>query len=257
MIIGIGAIVAYGGTTPPTGSLLCDGSAISRATYSGLFAVIGIRFGAGDGATTFNLPNMPGAVTYVISYADDTTGNGAIVLAHAPSLGSPTLSNPILGTASATSLAFSGAAGLIGTATGGDAAAGSVGEYVVSRVRTQFAVDLTSETAANVTSISLTAGDWDVCGQIAFLFAETTTIGRIEASLTRTSGTRVDNYDDTQTVTRIDWQSFVPGQTSLAIPCITARMSISEATTVYLLALSNFTVSTVSACGFISARRMR
>jgi microcystin-dependent protein len=58
----IGAIVAYGGTLPPTGFLLCDGSAVSRVTFSALFAVLGTTYGAGDGSTTFNLPNLKGRV---------------------------------------------------------------------------------------------------------------------------------------------------------------------------------------------------
>lgn len=58
----IGAIVAYGGAIPPTGFLLCDGSAISRATFSALFAVLGTTYGVGDGSTTFNLPDLKGRV---------------------------------------------------------------------------------------------------------------------------------------------------------------------------------------------------
>jgi microcystin-dependent protein len=42
---------------PPTGWLLCDGAAVSRATYADLFAAIGVNYGPGDGATTFNLPD--------------------------------------------------------------------------------------------------------------------------------------------------------------------------------------------------------
>ena len=48
----------YGAATAPTGWLLCDGSAVSRTTYADLFAVIGTRFGAGNGSTTFNLPDL-------------------------------------------------------------------------------------------------------------------------------------------------------------------------------------------------------
>jgi microcystin-dependent protein len=47
----------WSGSSAPTGWLECDGSAISRTTYSGLFAVISTRYGAGDGSSTFNLPN--------------------------------------------------------------------------------------------------------------------------------------------------------------------------------------------------------
>jgi microcystin-dependent protein len=57
-----GAIFAYGGPTPPSGWLICDGSAVSRTTYSLLFAVVGTAYGAGDGSTTFNLPDMRGRV---------------------------------------------------------------------------------------------------------------------------------------------------------------------------------------------------
>lgn len=45
-------------TTAPAGYLFCDGSAISRTTYSRLFAAIGTTFGAGDGSTTFNIPDL-------------------------------------------------------------------------------------------------------------------------------------------------------------------------------------------------------
>ena len=53
-----GTIQAFASSNTPTGWLLCDGSAISRSTYSELFAVIGTTYGAGDGSTTFNLPNL-------------------------------------------------------------------------------------------------------------------------------------------------------------------------------------------------------
>jgi microcystin-dependent protein len=47
---------------PPEGWLVCDGAAVSRTTYSDLFAAIGTIYGAGDGATTFNLPDLRGRV---------------------------------------------------------------------------------------------------------------------------------------------------------------------------------------------------
>lgn len=58
----IGTVLPYAGTTIPDNWLLCDGSAISRATYSQLFNVIGTTYGSGDGSTTFNLPNFKGKV---------------------------------------------------------------------------------------------------------------------------------------------------------------------------------------------------
>ncbi len=55
-----GVIQMYGGTTPPIGWLICDGSAVSRSAYSQLFAAIGTNWGVGDGSTTFNLPDLRG-----------------------------------------------------------------------------------------------------------------------------------------------------------------------------------------------------
>lgn len=54
----IGTINAFGGATAPEGWLLCQGQALSRTDYADLFAVIGTNYGAGDGSTTFNLPDM-------------------------------------------------------------------------------------------------------------------------------------------------------------------------------------------------------
>ncbi len=53
-----GSIVAYGGSTAPSGWLMCNGSAVSRSTYADLFTVLGETYGSGDGVTTFNLPNL-------------------------------------------------------------------------------------------------------------------------------------------------------------------------------------------------------
>lgn len=57
-----GIMLPYGGTAAPTGWLLCDGSAVSRATYAALFTALGTAYGAGDGTTTFNLPDLRGRV---------------------------------------------------------------------------------------------------------------------------------------------------------------------------------------------------
>lgn len=58
----IGTISVFSGAIPPAGYLICDGSAISRTTYSELFSIIGTTYGSGDGSTTFNLPNLKGRV---------------------------------------------------------------------------------------------------------------------------------------------------------------------------------------------------
>ena len=59
-IVPTGGILPYGGATAPSYFLLCDGSAVSRATYADLFGVISTTYGVGDGATTFNVPNLQG-----------------------------------------------------------------------------------------------------------------------------------------------------------------------------------------------------
>lgn len=55
-----GTVIMYAGATAPTGYLLCDGSAVSRTTYADLFAICSTTYGAGDGSTTFNLPDARG-----------------------------------------------------------------------------------------------------------------------------------------------------------------------------------------------------
>ena len=54
----VGCIMYYGSTSAPSKWRICNGGAISRTTYADLFAVIGTRFGSGDGSTTFNVPNL-------------------------------------------------------------------------------------------------------------------------------------------------------------------------------------------------------
>lgn len=54
------AIVSFASPSPPEGWLECNGAAISRSDYSDLFNSIGVTYGAGDGTTTFNLPELRG-----------------------------------------------------------------------------------------------------------------------------------------------------------------------------------------------------
>lgn len=70
----IGAILAFGGATAPAGWLLCQGQAISRTTYAALFAAIGTAFGAGDGSTTFNIPDLREATTKGAGETGQTVG---------------------------------------------------------------------------------------------------------------------------------------------------------------------------------------
>ena len=68
---GVGFCLPYYGETAPPGTLACDGSEISREAYKELFAVLGTKAGAGDGSTTFNLPDLRGM------FVRGTGGNAA------------------------------------------------------------------------------------------------------------------------------------------------------------------------------------
>lgn len=69
-----GMMVAYGGSSAPSGWLLCQGQEVSRTTYSLLFAVIGTTYGIGDGSNTFNVPNMQGQVAVGLKSGDPHFG---------------------------------------------------------------------------------------------------------------------------------------------------------------------------------------
>jgi len=77
-----GAIISYAGNGAlPEGYLLCDGSALSRATYAELFAVIGTDYGDGDGSTTFNLPDFTDG-----TFAEGATTAGTVYAAGLPNI---------------------------------------------------------------------------------------------------------------------------------------------------------------------------
>ena len=63
----IGNIIAFTGMNVPSGYLVCDGSEVGRDVYPELFATIGTTYGAGDGSTTFNIPNLSGKVAMGVS----------------------------------------------------------------------------------------------------------------------------------------------------------------------------------------------
>jgi microcystin-dependent protein len=85
VIFPTGVQVPYAGSTPPPGFLLCDGSAVSRTTYAGLFAVAGTKYGAGDGSTTFNLPGKQGRTSIGAG-----TGSGLTARVQGTKLGTET-----------------------------------------------------------------------------------------------------------------------------------------------------------------------
>ena len=81
-----GGLMMWPTASPPTGYLLCNGSAVSRTNFAALFAVIGTTFGVGDNSTTFNLPNYTNRVPVGAGglYAAAATGGSkdAVVVSH-------------------------------------------------------------------------------------------------------------------------------------------------------------------------------
>lgn len=91
LLMPAGIITPYAGTSIPTGWILCDGSAVSRTnpTYTRLFAAIGTAYGAGDGSTTFNLPNLKGRIPVGLDAAQvefDTMGEAGGAKTHTLSI---------------------------------------------------------------------------------------------------------------------------------------------------------------------------
>ena len=140
--------------------------------------------------------------------------------------------------------------GINGTTTNDSAAAGCVGEYVSSTVQSGSAVSLTTGTAANVTSISLTAGDWDV--EAAFYFSGSPTGGTYTLSEISTSSATF-----VYTVGAFFQTPTMPTASANVTHKSTTRISIASTTTVYAVAQGGFTGGSMSAYGRISARRVR
>jgi microcystin-dependent protein len=103
----VGAYFPYGGTAAPAGWLLCNGAAVSRITYAELFDAIGTAYGAGDGSTTFNIPDLRGRTVFGYESTDSAfdaigkTGGAQVVDSeHVHPVDPPeTESDPLTGTA--------------------------------------------------------------------------------------------------------------------------------------------------------------
>jgi len=150
-------------------------------------------------------------------------------------------------------------AGIVGTTTNNNANAGSVGEVVSSSVAVGSAVSLTTAAGAftgkTITSISLTAGDWDVFGSVGINMAATTNFTASAGGINTVADTLNSLYEEE---TRFSYGAggFVPNNVfSFAFP--TTRVSIASTTTYYLIGYASFTISTATAFGRITARRIR
>jgi hypothetical protein len=219
--------------TPTSGTLTnCTGLPITTG-------VSGMAAGVSTFLATPSSANLAAAVT-------DETGTGALVFAN-----SPGFTTPSLGAASALSITFGSTSGIIGTITNDNAAAGSVGEIIESTVLQGSAISLTNNTPANITSISLTAGDWDVFGNIWYAFAGAPT--QIKGAISTTSATF-----PTPPGAGAFFQLSASLSTAFAdgLPTGMTRLSLNSTTTVYLVVAALFG-STATAFGYIAGRRRR
>lgn len=190
----------------------------------------------------FQVP-IASAVNYV-GITNNTTGSAPVIEA----LGSD--SNIILNLQGK----GTGGAQVGGTSTNNNATAGFVGEYVESVILIGAAVSVSNNTATDITSISLTAGDWDVSGSIVSDPAAGTTTSYLAFWTSTTSATAPTAPNDNG---ETQLQIAVPASSTVQLPIGPMRISIASTTTVYLSCFITFAVSTMKAYGVIRARRMR
>jgi hypothetical protein len=146
--------------------------------------------------------------------------------------------------------------GIEGTTTNNNAAAAIVGEVLSTTVTSGAAVTMTTATVTNVTSVSLTAGDWEVYGATHFTGNVATTVTLIQASITTSTGTlnTAPGSFDTE---------YLAGATTATLGADTSldgmhvRASLTTSTTYFLTAKPTFAVNSLSAYGVIYARRAR
>ena len=210
--------------------------------------------------------NLGTASTYYGNFGMNSsgyTGSGSFNKANAVYLSS-TSGDLVVGTTTANAIHFvvnngatdamtistTGAVTINGTATNDSAAAGYVGEYVTASTT---GVSLSSGVATNITNITLSAGDWDVWGDVNFAPAATTNHQYSIAWISSNSASiPAAPYDGLFYL--VGFNNI--GQ-PMSAPTGTRRFSLSVTTVIYLSAMAGFSVSTMTAGGMISARRRR
>ena len=190
-------------------------------------------------AGTETLPIVQSSTTKQVSVANLTAGRSV-------SMADATLSTG--------NLTFSTSGkGIAGTTTNDNAAAGVVGEFVSATLGVASGTSLTSGAGKNITSISLTAGDWDVWGRLGVYNSTAATWTYLYGAISTTSasfGTEEYAVDkpDGASVALANFQFVVPEQ----------RISLASTTTIYLVCSPGFVGGTgVIGFGSISARRRR
>lgn len=142
---------------------------------------------------------------------------------------------------------------LLGTTTDDDATDGAIGEYVTAVLPKSIPISLSDITAAEVTSISLTAGDWDVWGNIIFIGGSSTVVTLLTGGISKTIGLDGNNL----TTGYAQWAGALTGINQNGLSIVPIRISLATTTPIYLVADADFATSTLTAYGSISARRVR
>jgi hypothetical protein len=140
-----------------------------------------------------------------------------------------------------------------GTTTSDSANAGNIGEEIVNYIGLGTGPSLTTATPANVTSITLTAGDWDVTGHAVLEYTSATQSGDGTASLSQVSATLNTGYIDSFSPIRLTTTTC---KNSIELP--PRRVTILVTPVIYyLVAQATFSAGTCKVSGYIRARRMR
>jgi hypothetical protein len=182
------------------------------------------------------------------------TANIAAGVVNGTSIGATTPFTGAFTTLSATGLISPASTiGIKGTATNDNVQSASVGEYLESFT---LATPLTTGTLTNLASISLTAGDWDVTGIASFIpAASTVTVVTLAGINTVSATTKVISGGFVNIAEIWPAQNTPVGTMNLTAPV--TRISLAATTTVYLVGQANFSTSTMTANGYVRARRVR
>ena len=236
---GTGVITALGQNVTGSGGIVLTTSPVITTPW------ITTAINDSNGNAIINLNGNPGTIVNSWGISNATTGNNPALIA------SGTDSNV------AAVIQGKGTSGawIQGRSTNSNAATGYVGEYVSSSIAVGSKISLTTATPANVTSISLTAGDWDISWCLLFETAATTSVTVIRGGLNTATATVGASTENASQFLQ-QWSAFVPGVTTLQQNGARSRQSLSGTTTIYLNAQSTFTVSNMFVYGWLSARRV-
>jgi hypothetical protein len=154
----------------------------------------------------------------------------------------------------ATARTFASTITSLGVTSGSNASSGIVGEVISSTIAIGSATSLVTNTAKNITTLSLTAGDWLVSGNIGFIAAATTIPTKLIASISATTNTQATSPNGGG-FSQLESTLATASTNVLTLP--PTRINITTPTTYYLVGTATFTISTLTGYGSITAIRFR